>query len=95
MPKLQMIMDTWTQQKGLPLIVISREENTISATQKRFHKTSGANDTDSEASTPFDYKWYIPLNYYTDKEPDVLNSIWMNMTNGAYILPLFTLPHRN
>lgn len=72
-------MDTWTQQKGFPLVMISREGNTITVSQKRFRIVTSENVTDTES------KWYIPLSCYTDKEPDVILSIWMNMTDGKIV----------
>lgn len=77
------IMDTWTQQMGFPLVEISREGNTITAVQRRFLVTAAKNTTDlSKPKTPFNYKWYVPLSYYTNKEPNKFNNVWMNMTDG-------------
>lgn len=75
-------MDTWTQQVGFPLVIITRDGNTITATQKRFLVSPRENETDIlKPKSPFDYKWYIPLSYYTDKEPDKVENVWMNMTD--------------
>lgn len=75
-------MDTWTQQMGFPLITITRNGNTITATQKRF--LISPKDTESQRTkSSFDYKWYIPLSYYTDKEPRKLHNVWMNLTDGT------------
>ncbi|XP_006571773.2 endoplasmic reticulum aminopeptidase 1 isoform X1 [Apis mellifera] len=82
------IMDTWTQQMGFPLITITRNGNTITAAQKRFLISPRENDTESQrARSSFDYKWYIPLSYYTDKEPRKLHNVWMNLTDVTFEIP--------
>ncbi|CAL7945633.1 unnamed protein product [Xylocopa violacea] len=82
------IMDTWTQQMGFPLITITRNGNTITATQKRFLISPKENDTELlQPKSPFDYKWYVPLSYYTDKEPRKLHNVWMNLTDVTFEIP--------
>ncbi|XP_071654206.1 endoplasmic reticulum aminopeptidase 1 isoform X2 [Temnothorax longispinosus] len=84
------IMNTWIQQMGFPLVTIIREDSTITATQKRFlasPRETGVNI--SQPKSPFNYKWYIPLNCYTDKD-DPMESpmeVWMNMTNATFDIP--------
>lgn len=76
-------MDTWTQQTGFPLVTITREGNTITASQKRFLITPNRNETDLLLpKSQFKYKWYVPLSYYTSQEPKAVRNIWMNMTDG-------------
>lgn len=76
-------MDTWTQQTGFPLITISREGNIITASQRRFLVSPRENDTDLlKPKSPFNYKWYVPLSYYTNKETTEIQNVWMNMTDG-------------
>ena len=79
-------MDTWTQQTGFPLITISREGNVITASQKRFLLSPPDNETvtRNQQKSPFNYKWYVPLSYYTDKEPGKLHNVWMNMTDVTF-----------
>lgn len=81
-------MNTWIQQMGFPLVTIIREDSTITVTQKRFLASPREYEVNiSQPKSPFDYKWYIPLNCYTDKD-DPLESpmeVWMNMTNGKNI----------
>ncbi|XP_011645641.1 endoplasmic reticulum aminopeptidase 1-like isoform X2 [Pogonomyrmex barbatus] len=81
------IMNTWTQQMGFPVVTIIREDSTITATQKRFLASPRENGVNiSQPKSPFDYKWYIPLNCYTDKD-DLMESpleVWMNMTNATF-----------
>ncbi|XP_029156919.1 endoplasmic reticulum aminopeptidase 1-like isoform X3 [Nylanderia fulva] len=82
------IMNTWTQQMGFPLVNIIREGDTITATQKRFLTSPGDDKTNiSQPKSPFDYKWYVPLNCYTNKEPPDQLETWMNMTNASFEIP--------
>ncbi|KAK2584087.1 hypothetical protein KPH14_006530 [Odynerus spinipes] len=79
------IMDTWTQQMGFPLITITRDGNTITASQKRFLVLPSENETEAlNQKSPFNYKWYVPLSYYTDKEPHKLHNVWMNLTDVTF-----------
>lgn len=81
-------MDTWTQQMGFPLITITREGNTITATQERFLLTvEQANSTlKLEPKSKHGYKWFVPLTYYTDLDRESVINIWMNMSDGKIII---------
>ncbi|KAJ8684054.1 hypothetical protein QAD02_019846 [Eretmocerus hayati] len=83
------IMDTWTQQTGFPLITISREGNMITASQKRFliSPNRGNESELLQPKSPFKYKWYVPLSFYTSKEPKQIRNIWMNMTDVTFEVP--------
>ncbi|KAL7295649.1 hypothetical protein TKK_0011007 [Trichogramma kaykai] len=79
------IMDTWTQQTGFPLITITRDGDVITASQKRFLISPHENDTILlEPKSAFDYKWYVPLSYYTSKNRSDVRNIWMNMTDVSF-----------
>lgn len=77
-------METWTNQMGFPLITISREGNEIVAAQDRFLLTTESANSTSRLNpkSKYDYKWYVPLTYFTNTEPDVINNVWLNMTDG-------------
>lgn len=81
-------MDTWTRQMGFPLISISRDGGTITANQTRFLLTSDPfNENNTALELPksvFNYKWFVPLSYYTDLS-DEEETVWMNMTDGWFI----------
>ncbi|KAJ8874460.1 hypothetical protein PR048_025309 [Dryococelus australis] len=80
----QTVMDTWTRQMGFPLITVTRSGSYVNATQKRFLLTgdvSNSSDT-SEPDSPYGYKWYVPLSYYTNQCTDDVYHVWMNMTDG-------------
>lgn len=81
-------MDTWTRQMGFPLIIVSREGSTITARQKRFILTVNMkNETEhmNESISPFGYKWYVPLSYYTNQHTGKVHHIWMNMSDGKIV----------
>ncbi|XP_024220191.2 endoplasmic reticulum aminopeptidase 1 isoform X1 [Halyomorpha halys] len=80
------IMDTWTRQMGFPLIDIKRDGGSISASQTRFLLSPDArlpNSTvHSMPKSPYDYKWYVPLTYYTDISDEEM--VWMNLTDVKF-----------
>ncbi|XP_023702695.1 endoplasmic reticulum aminopeptidase 1 isoform X2 [Cryptotermes secundus] len=87
------IMDTWTRQMGFPLIIVSREGSTITARQKRFILTVNMkNETEhmNESISPFGYKWYVPLSYYTNQHTGKVHHIWMNMSDVKFDIPADT-----
>ncbi|KAJ8889375.1 hypothetical protein PR048_008874 [Dryococelus australis] len=61
------IMDTWTLQKGYPVITITRSytASTATITQRRFllRRDSGSTDTHT-------YRWWVPLTYTTQASPN-------------------------
>lgn len=76
-------MGTWTQQMGFPLVIVTRDGDTIKLYQKRFLMSPPRNETDAlQPKSPFDYRWYIPVTYYTDKQPHEIRKVWLNMTTG-------------
>ncbi|KAK7866387.1 hypothetical protein R5R35_009814 [Gryllus longicercus] len=86
--EVKTIMDTWTRQMGFPLVTVSRTGNIISATQHRFLVTAHMNnDTIHPEESPFGYKWFVPLSYYTDVDPSSIHHVWMNMTDVKFEVP--------
>lgn len=77
-------METWTHQMGFPIITIVREQNEIIATQDRFLLTTENMNSTMRLlpKSKFDYKWFVPLTYFTDSEREVVHNVWMNMTDG-------------
>ncbi|XP_045481382.1 endoplasmic reticulum aminopeptidase 2-like isoform X3 [Harmonia axyridis] len=82
------IMDTWTNQMGFPLITLIREGNETLAVQERFLLTTESTNHTirSLPKSKYDYKWYVPLTYYTDMEPELTNMVWMNMSDARFEL---------
>ncbi|XP_065200963.1 endoplasmic reticulum aminopeptidase 2-like isoform X2 [Planococcus citri] len=91
--EVKSIMDTWTRQMGFPLVTIKRENLTgdaagvITAIQTRFLLTADVPNITTIRQPPstFKYKWYIPLNYYTNQgSSKEAKTVWMNMTDLTF-----------
>ena len=72
-------MNTWTIQKGYPVLTLTKNGDTYDIVQARFL-------TDSEASannepSPYDFKWEIPVTYISDGESQK-KQVWFNMENA-------------
>ncbi|CAG9828443.1 unnamed protein product [Diabrotica balteata] len=82
---VKVVMDTWTNQMGFPLVTLKRENNTIVATQKRFLVTVEKGNNTHHALPPsgYDYKWHIPLTYFSNNDSEV-KYVWMNMTETKF-----------
>ena len=56
-------MDTWTRQAGFPVVSAIRNGTKLTLKQQRF--LSNPNTNLSNASSPYNYKWEIPITYTT------------------------------
>lgn len=69
---------------GFPLVKVKREGGLVCAEQTRFLLSPEARNPNStiasEPKSQYDYKWYIPLSYYTDVSDEEM--VWMNLTDG-------------
>uniref|UniRef100_A0A182N6L7 glutamyl aminopeptidase n=1 Tax=Anopheles dirus TaxID=7168 RepID=A0A182N6L7_9DIPT len=54
------VMDTFTKQKGLPVVTVTENALQYVLEQKRFLADPDAKETEE---SPFGYRWYIPLTY--------------------------------
>ncbi|XP_076628645.1 glutamyl aminopeptidase [Colletes latitarsis] len=65
-------MDTWTRQKGFPVVSVRKSGNKYVLTQKRFLTNPDAQFDASDSE--YGYKWTIPVTYITSKtsEPTLL-----------------------
>ncbi|MBN3319735.1 ERAP2 aminopeptidase, partial [Atractosteus spatula] len=61
---LKEMMNTWTLQKGIPLIIVDRIGNVVTLRQERFLKTVLPSDP-SWNSEQQGYLWHVPLTYMT------------------------------
>ncbi|XP_062398899.1 endoplasmic reticulum aminopeptidase 2 [Sardina pilchardus] len=61
---LRTIMNTWTLQRGIPLVKVHRQGSKLYLKQERFIKTSHPGDP-KWASLQKDFLWHIPLTYKT------------------------------
>lgn len=74
------VMDTWTLQMGLPVVNIVRlDEETATADQRRFLIYP---DAKHHHSSPFNYRWNIPLTYITQKNNRSVQ-VWMNRGSAS------------
>ncbi|XP_037787462.1 aminopeptidase N-like [Penaeus monodon] len=88
---VKMIMDTWTLQKGYPVIHVKRSLDGTSAilTQERFLVERSTNSSNSTA-----YKWWVPLTYTTQSEANFNQTqakLWMKDSED-YIIVLSLPP---
>ncbi|XP_041956437.1 endoplasmic reticulum aminopeptidase 2 [Alosa sapidissima] len=61
---LRTIMNTWTLQRGIPLVKVHQQGSKLYLKQERFIKTSHPGDP-QWASLQKDFLWHIPLTYKT------------------------------
>lgn len=73
------IMDTWTLQMGFPVVTIKRVDKTSKATATQKHFLLDPNAEVKETS-PFNYKWYVPLTYTFQGSPQEPKTTWMNIS---------------
>nr|CAD7397437.1 unnamed protein product [Timema poppensis] len=61
------VLDTWSTQKGYPVITVTRNYNQGQTTvrQERFLRNMSESPTDTH-----DYKWWVPLTYTTQSQLD-------------------------
>ncbi|XP_021693431.1 glutamyl aminopeptidase isoform X3 [Aedes aegypti] len=69
-----MVMDTFTKQKGFPVITVARSGNQFRLRQSRFLADPNATDTEE---SEFGYKWYVPLTYITSEDSTTVKRAWM------------------
>ncbi|NXE12337.1 ERAP1 aminopeptidase, partial [Lophotis ruficrista] len=73
------MMDTWTLQKGFPLVTVTVRGKNVHLQQQRYEKGG-----DSPSSTG--YLWHIPLTYITSKS-DTVQRFLMTTKADVIILP--------
>ncbi|XP_018425491.1 PREDICTED: glutamyl aminopeptidase [Nanorana parkeri] len=75
------VMDTWTRQMGYPVLIVS-SGNTV--TQERFLLDHTADP--SLPSSIFNYKWNIPVTFYSTSNATGLNSLMFNLADASLTL---------
>lgn len=78
---VKVIMDSWTQQLGYPLVTLRRHGNLIHASQKHFLLVN------SSVHRNASQKWYIPLTFTTSASPKSENQIWMHGKDVSFEIP--------
>ncbi|XP_050532031.1 glutamyl aminopeptidase-like isoform X2 [Daktulosphaira vitifoliae] len=74
------VMDTWTRQAGFPVVTIKRNGSKITLSQQRFLADSNANY--SLESSPYKYKWEIPITYITSNDNSI-HEIWLHKDQNS------------
>lgn len=86
------VMDTWTRQKGYPVVrVVLSPDGQLALSQRRFRLVPSRSDVASEPTPDLGYRWFVPLSLRTDSPGTHL--FWMNRTDGGCCCPVF-LDHR-
>ncbi|EDX13089.1 GD18897 [Drosophila simulans] len=84
---VKQIMQTWTEQMGLPVVEVEKSGSTYKLTQKRFLANEDDYAAEAEASS-FNYRWSIPITYTSSINNEVQSLIFNHNDNEATI----TLP---
>lgn len=78
------VMATWTEQMGYPVIGVTQiAPNRFKIHQKRFLIDPDANPNEPESK--FNYKWDVPVTYFTDKQKD-LKRLWLNKDQAEVVI---------
>lgn len=94
---VQEIMNTWTLQKGYPLITVTRNYETGSVTfcQEKFHIPYNS----VISTTSNTYRWHVPISYSTQVEnSDFQNTsaaFWMNSSTSQFTPQTPIVPSQN
>ncbi|KAK1174274.1 endoplasmic reticulum aminopeptidase 2-like isoform X1 [Acipenser oxyrinchus oxyrinchus] len=67
---LKAMMNTWTLQKGIPLIIVERRGSTVTLRQERFLKAVLHSDP-VWSSLQQGYLWHVPLTYITSNSKNI------------------------
>ncbi|KAH8273103.1 hypothetical protein KR018_001059 [Drosophila ironensis] len=84
---VKLIMQTWTEQMGLPVVEVEKNGFTYKLTQKRFLANEDDYAAEAEASS-FNYRWSIPITYTSSINTAVQSTIFNHNDNEIS----FTLP---
>lgn len=74
--EIKTVMDTWTEQAGYPTIVVNRDYDTGTVQVRQF-----SNKSSSPSNQVCYNKWWVPLNFATQTNPDFSSTLpthWLN-----------------
>lgn len=77
------IMDTWTRQKGFPVVNVHKSDNKYILTQKRFLADPDAQFDSSDSK--YGYKWTIPITYITNRTSKS-NLLWFDKSADNLVI---------
>ncbi|XP_058060069.1 aminopeptidase A-like [Anopheles bellator] len=69
------VMDTFTKQKGLPVVTVERNAVQYVLRQQRFLADQDAASQETEPS-PYEYRWYIPITYISSNDDTAVQRLW-------------------
>ncbi|XP_038123328.1 glutamyl aminopeptidase isoform X2 [Cyprinodon tularosa] len=72
------VMDTWTKQMGYPVVDLTVSETNTKLTQKRFLLDPLADP--SQPASPFQYKWTIPVKWFSVKSDKIVETMFNKST---------------
>ncbi len=84
---VKQIMDTWTKQKGYPVVQVTRNNSILTAKQKWFLLNPLNNVQNTQEYN--DYQWIVPITYTTSNELDFdfeKRPLWLKKTLTVIIL---------
>ncbi|XP_036383527.1 endoplasmic reticulum aminopeptidase 2-like [Megalops cyprinoides] len=71
---LKVMMNTWTLQKGIPLVIVDRQGSALRVRQERFLKTVQPSDP-LWLSMQHGYLWHVPLTYKTSNSKNTMRHL--------------------
>ncbi|XP_049536355.1 glutamyl aminopeptidase-like [Anopheles darlingi] len=80
------VMDTFTKQKGFPVVTVEVNDAQYILRQKRFLADQEAASQETEVS-PFGYRWYIPLTYISSDNGNV-RRMWFPPKDDIVLLEI-------
>ncbi|XP_028312600.1 endoplasmic reticulum aminopeptidase 2 [Gouania willdenowi] len=78
---LKAMMNTWTLQKGLPLVTVTRKGRRLLLKQERFLRTVAPTDP-LWPSLQDGFLWHIPLTYRTDSSSTIHRHLMTSLTDS-------------
>ncbi|KAL0979300.1 hypothetical protein UPYG_G00183370 [Umbra pygmaea] len=81
---LTTMMNTWTLQKGVPLVTVTRQGSRLLFTQERFLRTTHPSDP-AWPSLQKGYLWHIPLTYRIDNSSSIHRHLLTTPTDSVEV----------
>lgn len=80
------VMATWTEQMGYPVLNVTQiSPNQFKIQQRRFLLDPEANINEPESK--FNYKWDVPIHYFTDKNAEV-KRLWFSRDQEEIVIDI-------
>ncbi|KAL4150039.1 hypothetical protein QTP88_003885 [Uroleucon formosanum] len=79
------LMDTWTRQAGFPVVSAIRNGTKLTLKQQRF--LSNSNTDSLPDSSPYNYKWEIPITYTTSNN-NTVHKFWLTKDEDSITIDI-------